>query len=415
MIRYTIGGAVWRSIGEAVRPTIGGMIRTALCAVFVLGAPASAQSFLLAKPASAQSVFEDSLTLSEADRGLDHLYGMEFGEARRLFDQIDQRYPWHPVGPFLLALNTWWKILPDLSNEEHDEAFYASMKEVIERSDRLLKHTPDHFDALFFKGAALGFRGRLRSNRGEWFKSARDGMKALKYIRAVAGYASENADYAFGQGIYDYYAAAMPDKHPFLKPLMVFFPDGNRERGIRTLERTVRAGRFIRTEAAYFLLQIYYMFENDFDRSLHYVTWLRERHPGNAFFHVFEGRVYARWGQWRTARSIFEAVVGGFEAGREGYDAALAAHALYYVARSHMAYGEYDAALTSFHALKVLEARNDEHGTYEVLGRLYEGMSYDALGRRSDAVASYRQVLGMRNLSGAHERAKRYLNTPFGS
>ena len=68
--------------------------------------------------------------------------------------------------------------------------------------------------------------------------------------------------------MYDYYAVAIPDKYPFLKPLMLFFPDGDRERGIEALQRTVRDGRFVRTEAAYFLLQIYYLFENDFDHSV---------------------------------------------------------------------------------------------------------------------------------------------------
>ena len=131
----------------------------------------------------AESIFDDPVVQAEVSEGLDRLYNMEFEAAARRFEHIARRYPEHPAGPFLEALNIWWKILPDLADDVHDAAFYAAMQEVIERSDRLLKQRPDAFDAMFFKGAALGFRGRLRSNRGEWVQSgagwsAGDGLRA---------------------------------------------------------------------------------------------------------------------------------------------------------------------------------------------------------------------------------------------
>ncbi len=258
---------------------------------------------------AAPSVLDDALVRFQAKRGLDLLYDMKFEQAQKLFEQIDQRFPQHPIGPFLKALNTWWKILLDFSDTSHDDAFYAAMDEVIERCDRVLKREKDHFDAMFFKGAALGFRGRLRSNRRDWFKAASDGKRAMDYVLGVAEKDPANHDYVFGKGIYDYYAAVIPDRYPFVKPVMTFFPKGNRARGLRELERTARQGYYIQTEAAYFLLQVYYLFEEDFAKSIEYVSWLRKRHPGNAFFHAIEGRIYARWGDWRRAEAIFTDVL----------------------------------------------------------------------------------------------------------
>lgn len=375
---------------------------------FVAG-PASGQT----AAATHASVLDDPVVQDRVERGLDHLYNMEFDPARAYFTSIDRRYPNHPIGPFLLALNTWWEILLDLSDEAHDDAFYEAMEEVIDRSDRLLKRDSRNFDAMFFKGAALGFRGRLRSNRGEWFRSARDGVRAMDYVLGVAQRAPGNADYAFGKGIYDYYAAAIPAQYPYVKPVMIFFPSGDRARGIRELERTVRDGRFIQTEAAYFLLQIYYLFENDYAKSVHYVTWLRERHPQNSFFHTFEGRVYAKWGQWEKSAAVFDEVLKRYRNRHRGYNEAMAEQALYFLARSRMMYREYDAALTYLDDLKELAARDADDTYFEVLGRLREGMSHDARGNRTRAVAAYRQVLGMQDFAGAHERAKRYLDNPY--
>ena len=378
---------------------------------FLFAGPAAAQS----PRAADESVLENVVVQHQVKKGIEYLYDMEFERARRMFELIDESHPRHPIGPFLLALNTWWEILIDLSDTSHDAEFFAAMEEVIRRSDRLLERDKNNLDAWFFKGAALGFRGRLRSNRGDWFQSAKDGLRAMDYVLGVAKRDPDNADFAFGKGIYDYYAAAIPAKYPYVKPAMIFFPNGNRERGIRELERTVRKGRFIQTEAAYFLLQIYYLFEDDFQKSVYYADWLRKRHPNNSFFHTFEGRVYAKWGQWSTVREIFADVLSRYKSRRTGYNAAAAEQALYFLARSDMAGGDYDGALAYLDQLQSLAARDHDRSYFEVLGRLRQGMSHDALGHRQAAVAAYRQVLAMKDWSGSHDRARRYLERPFGS
>lgn len=385
-------------------------IAVLLLLVVASSAPALAQS---PRPAD-KSVLDDVVVQHQVKKGLDYLYDMKFERARRMFELINEAHPRHPIGPFLMALNTWWTILIDLSDESHDAEFYAAMDEVITRSDRLLARNKNDFDAWFFKGAALGFRGRLRSNRGDWFLSAKDGLRAMDYVLGVVKRDPGNADYAFGKGIYDYYAAAIPEKYPYVKPVMIFFPNGDRERGIKELERTVKHGRFIQTEAAYFLLQIYYLFEDDYSKSVYYADWLRKRHPNNSFFHTFEGRVYAKWGQWSDVREIFTDVLEQYKARRTGYNAAAAEQALYFLSRSYMAEGRYETALDYLGQLQSLGARDQDKSYFEVLGRLRQGMSYDALGRRQEAVTAYRHVLQMKDWSGSHDRANRYLERPFG-
>lgn len=360
-----------------------------------------------------ESVLDDPKVQARVKSGLDLLYDMKFEQAARIFDQVDRSHPNHPIGPFLKALNTWWVILLDLSDESHDKAFFNAMEEVIKRSDRLLDRNKNDFDAIFFKGAALGFRGRLRSNRGDWFKSALDGKRAMDYVLSVARKDPSNADYIFGKGIYDYYAAVIPDRYPFVKPVMIFFPKGNRERGLRELQRTAENGTFIQTEAAYFLLQICYLFEQDFDKSVQYATWLRREHPNNSFFHAFEGRVYARWGQWRETGKIFADVYRRYKERKPGYTTAIAEQALYYQARSRMAYAEYDAALNILTELRKISSNKPGNSYFETWGRLREGMVYDALGRRKQAVACYQEVLNMDNRADVHDMAKRYLDNPY--
>jgi tetratricopeptide (TPR) repeat protein len=362
----------------------------------------------------ASSVLGDPFVQRAGKQGLEHLYNMEFEKARALFEQIDRRYPNHPVGPFLEGLNIWWTIMLDLTDASHDPAFFEAMNEVIERCNALLDENPEHFDATFFKGAALGFRGRLRSNRDNWFKAALDGKNAIGHVRDVAQRAPNNPDYGFGKGMYDYYAAIIPEQYPVSKAIMWMLPDGNKERGIRLLRRTVEEGWYVQTEAAYFLTQVYYLYEHDFEKARYYVRWLRQQHPNNPFFHNFEGRVYARWGYWASARKVFKEVVDRCEAGEPGYNAHMAEIAHYYLARERLAVREYEEALVHLAHLEGLASREGvDDNRFRVLGYLYQGMVYDALGKRDMAVNRYRMVLNMDDVYDAHAKAERYLDEPY--
>ncbi|MDX1740914.1 MAG: hypothetical protein R3178_06455, partial [Rhodothermales bacterium] len=374
---------------------------------------AVAPAAVLAQSAPGGSVLESTFVRDVGKQGLDHLYNLEFEDAQAAFTRIDRRFPGHPIGPFLQSLTIWWEILLDIQDRSRDDAFYRAMDEVIKRSDRMLDRDRANVDAMFFKGAALGFRGRLKSNRGDWFKAAMDGKKAMDYVLAVPEVDAGNPDFVFGKGLYDYFAAIVPRRYPFVKPVMAFFPKGDRELGLQEIQRTADSGYFIRAEAAYFLLQINYLYELDYEGCLKYVNWLRDQYPRNSFFHALEGRIYAKWNQRDRAATVFRDIVDLYQEHRTGYNDPLAEQALYYLARLRMSDRDYDGALTYLLQLEALSARSADDTYFKVVGRLRQGMAYDALGRRTLATTRYREVLKMRDHARAHDRAERYLKNPY--
>ena len=359
------------------------------------------------------SILDDPRVQELGKVGLDHLYNMEREKASEAFDAIEELYPDHPIGPFLQGLNIWWDVMIDLPAETHDKAFFKQMDESVKRANRMLKRNRKDFDAMFFKGAALGFSGRLKSNRGKWFAAAMDGKNALDYVMAISEREDENADFGFGKAIYDYFSVVIPKEYPAVRPFTIFMPKGNKERGIENLTRTMEEGHFIQTEAAYFLLQIYYTYERSYRQSLAHVQWLREQHPQNSFFHVFEGRVYFRWGRWGDALPIFEDVLQKYEAETPGYSKTIGEQAYYYAARTHMVYDRFDVALAYLLQLENLTEQGDGSSVFKVLAYLRLGMVYDAKGERELAERYYNNVLELDDWSGAHDRAKRFLAKPY--
>ena len=362
------------------------------------------------------SILDDHETAEQGGRALRHLYDMRPEAAQSAIDSLKAAHPGHPIGFFLEGLVVWWDILPVLSVGETrlDDAFFDAMDRTIEASDRLKKRKQYPLDAVFFKAAALGFRGRHLSNREEWLAAARDGKASLKLVFDLAERDPDNPDFLFGLGVYNFFASAIPEEYPIVKPFMFFFPDADPDEGIATLHKVAREATFVGTEAAYFLLQIYMAFEPDFEKATEMVTLLRERHPSNAFFHILEGRVQSRWGRYFSAAEVFEDVIARHDAGEMGYTNGLTQGAWYHLGRSHMSAGDLDQALLAFTALDELAA-DDERSVYRALGRLRAGMALDRTGRRDQAIAAYRAVLSLPDVADSHDQAKRYLRKPFGA
>ncbi|HEV8579630.1 MAG TPA: tetratricopeptide repeat protein [Thermoanaerobaculia bacterium] len=370
---------------------------------------------LLALPAAAKqpSILDDEAFREDARRGLDRLYDMDFEAANAVFRDIEQRYPGHPVGPFLLALAPWWEIQVDPDDEAHDEAFFGAMDEVIDRCDRRLRKDKSDIDAMFFKAGALAFRGRLHTDRKNWLRAARDGQRAMHYFDEVRKRDPENPDLLLGLGLFDYLVDVAPEKYPILKPFARWFPKGNRARGLQELTLAVERGKFVATEAAFSLVQINYVFERDYATALHYARWLRDRYPNNSLFHVYEGRTYARLNLWPDERQDLLDILERHAQGRTGYRGDVTQQALYVLGRDEVKRKVYDDGISHLSHLEILPNRGRTDSDYRAYGRLYRGMALDALGRRDEALYWYKRALGTRPPDEVKEKARNYLRDPY--
>ncbi len=349
------------------------------------------------------------------DDGIRDTYNMKFADADRAFRRVVAAYPDHPAGHFFLAMVEWWRILIDIDDESRDDRFHDMLDDVIDLCDKRLDRNERDIAGLFFKGGAIGFQGRLHANRKSWIKAATRGREALPVVMDAAEIAPENADLAFGTGIYDYYAAVLPDRYSVLKPLMMFLPDGDRERGIRELKHAAENARFANWEAMYFLMQVYYGEENKPSNALTYARRLMRAFPDNPVFHRYYGRTYVKLGNWRRAADVFSDIRERVKKGKRGYSTKMEREALYYLGYDAMLRKEYRTAMRYFVACDKLSRGLDSDGPsgFMVMANLRMGMTHDLLGERKYAVKQYRKVLRMPEFRGSHELAERYRKSPY--
>jgi hypothetical protein len=348
-------------------------------------------------------------------QGIDLIYNLHFDAADAHFAAITTAEPNNPLGYFFIAMVAWWRVLIDLDDRSHDEAFYAALEQCITICDRRLKENPLDFDAILFKSGAIGFRGRLRGDRDQYIKAARDGLRCLPLLKKSRQLEPKNKDILFGQGLYNYFAEVMPRRHAIIRPVMVFLPDGDHELGLEQLRQVASEGLYARTEAAYFLAQIYRIFEKDTNAALPYLQDLYARYPHNALFHRYTARTLTEVGRWPEATTLYKKYVASCRAKKAGYHTHGLVEAHYYLGRYAFFKRRYAEARQQFVQVDELagdSAREDDL-VYASLANLYLGMTADVEDRRQEATARYRRVRELPKYKKSHERAKRYLQAPY--
>lgn len=351
---------------------------------------------------------------SLVNRGINQIYNIKFEEAGQTFNKLEQIYPKHPASKFFKAMIVWWEIMLDQNNEEYDKIFEDKLEELIDYCDDLLDEDKTNVDAIFFKGGALGFRGRLYSIRKEWFKAALDGKDALPLVYEAYEIDPANEDVKLGFGIYNYYAEAIPEKYPFIKPAMFFFPSGDKQKGIEQLKNAAENAKYAAIEAQFFLMNLYYQFEDNNKNALVYAEPLHEKFPDNPIFQKYVGRIFVKMGNYNKASVYFKDIKQKAEQNYAGYNDLLLREASYYLGVDYMRQNKIDSAKSSFakclELSNEIDAEKDEESGFKVNAVLYLGKI--AFQQKEEIIAKkyYNQILEMRDFSNSHKKARDYLS-----
>jgi len=361
---------------------------------------------------SYQTQAQDARFDSIVVNGIKQIYSINFESANNTFQKLLSDYPNHPAGNFLIAMIDWWRILLDTSTDQHDELFLEKIENVINQCDKILEENPDNVDALFFKGGSIGFKGRLGSLRDDWLSAADNGRIALPLVEHAGELDPNNVDVQLGFGIYNYYAAVIPEEYPIVKPLMLFLPSGDKELGIRQLKNIAMSGKYTKYEAQYFLMTLYYNFEKDFNSAEAYSILLNTEFPNNPIFERWRGRIAIKNNDLFLADSIFKEILWKAKNNFVGYNTLKTKReASYYVGYRFRKLGLNDSAQVYFEECVDYSIKLDqgEDSGFLIYSTLYLGIIKELNEEYAAAKMYYEKVLDMREFGTSHSLAGDYL------
>ena len=272
-------------------------------------------SFLSGNDNEVRDILMDRAIQIETTAAINNMYNYKFDEAEREFKWLRVKYPQHPIGPFLLGLNTWWKLVPDTGVKKYDDTIHDYMDQAIDMAENMPSKSKE---AAFFSAAAYAFKGRLYAERENWVKAAWAGKQALKYLEKSRGDENINPELLFGDGVYNFYSKWINENYKSLRPLLTFFRKGDKNLGIKQLENVSNNAFYTRMEARYFLVQIYSM-EDKNGKALSMARQMHTIYPDNSFFDPYAARCSFALGRLTEAETYAKELLQSIEAKKYGY------------------------------------------------------------------------------------------------
>jgi len=283
----------------------------------------------------------------QCTQALNDLYNFKFTEAEWSFRYLRYKYRWHPLPYFLMGLIEWWKIMPNTKDETYDKTFLAYMDSTILVAENLYKNYPAYkIEAAFFLSAAYGFKGRLYSDehRKQWRKAASAGKSALNYLEISKQGADLSPELLFGDALFNYFSVWVPENYPALKPILWFFPKGDKKLGLEQLKEVSYNAFYTRTEAMVWLMRILNNYENDQPRAFQISDYLYNTYPDNPVFHRYYARMLYSVGRFSQAEPICKEILMRIDSGRVGYEATSGRYAAFFLGQINEAKQNLDDA-----------------------------------------------------------------------
>jgi tetratricopeptide (TPR) repeat protein len=283
----------------------------------------------------------------QCTQALNDLYNFKFDQAERQFQSLKRDYGWHPLPYFLMGLSEWWKIMPNTQDQSHDAVFLAYMDSTISVAEKLYEDYPaNKIEAAFFLAAAYGFKGRLYSDeeRKNWRKAASAGKDALDYLEESKGHHNLSPELLFGDALYNYFSVWVPENYPSLKPILWFFPKGDKALGLKQLKEVSYNAFYTRTEAMVWLMRILNSYENDQYQALQISNYLVENYPDNPFFHRYYARMLYSSGRFNEAEVVCKEILHRIDTGMLGYEATSGRYAAFFLGQIYESRKNYEEA-----------------------------------------------------------------------
>lgn len=403
---------------------------------------------LAALPAVAQQT--NSAWLTEAERakfealritGSEALFNLDYETARKSFKEMTQAFPKYPAGPQFLADSLWIETLYQTRRLQSsiyggDDSFYSTGDDktdpelvdqfrTLTRQARLLtearlKLYPKDVEALYFLGVIEGLKAAFEEAvERRHFAALKDGSDAVDRHREVIKLDPNYHDAEITIGLYDFTVGSLPLPVKLIAGVAGF--RGSKKRGLATLERVAKEGRWVHDEAKTLLIVLYTR-EKRYTEAAAIARELAAKYPPNYLYRLEAAdALVLQAAQEREANHATETTAAETEAFAT-FESLLkdkvvrnsAARAFDLI---HFKYGE--ALMTAGQyekAAKEFLASADVPGAQQglaTMAHLYAARALDLAGKRNDAVTQYRAVLARPNVYDAHDQAQTGLKEAF--
>jgi hypothetical protein len=230
------------------------------------------------------------------------LYRFDFRVAESLSRELLERHPGHYLAHFSRVYYNWWLMITWPRPAEVETRYRESILQALPLARKAVEGPASDQDVFNYINLHA-MLARLDLQQGAWIRT----MKTLR-LCVVQVEKSMGREEAFGgfyltSGLYNYLISEAIRRYPFLKLYALFYPEGDRERGISQLEKAFASDEALwKTEAGYFLMRIHLEKGQDARLAEKYASWLTTAYPSNLIFQYYHLQAMVALGDERGVR-----------------------------------------------------------------------------------------------------------------
>ena len=284
------------------------ILLTGFCLTFY-NSKADAQGLLL----------EDKAALDSVKASVRHLYNFQFEKSQKALLRFKGKYANHPGFLLLACIRTYWKNFPIGGKPKEYAAYKNDLAQVSRLAEAMMKRYPKSPEPGYFLMTANLMLARHHSEDGEYITAVNETRKAYPLIKKGFNLKSSFPDFYFTTGLYNYYRVAFPENHPLYSPFTVFFPEGNKEQGLKELLTASQKSYFSGAEARVFLCSIFLRDYFDPAKALEHAAVLNQMYPGNWIFSILYAETLLESGKNEEAVPLVRNLLGRSENAAKKY------------------------------------------------------------------------------------------------
>jgi len=347
--------------------------------------------------------------------GIEAVYNLDFKTAQQNIDIAFQKYPNHPYAHFGNMLIAWgrYEYVYEKSSDEQRKIFEDVLSSSIDGIKIWLKTHPNDPVAFMSLGGAYGIKSLFAMDNRNWITAYFAGRKGISYMRDALDADPEFYDAYFGLGMYEYYAGTLPSVVKVLAKIVSI--KGDQTKGITYLNLAREKGQFTRDSAKLMLVEIYLNRISAYYNpplALQYITEVSAKYPANPLMRFV--KIIAQYENKNYDVVLADGKTFLSRIGKEPfYTEMYVPRAYTAIATAQMAKGDFEDAARTLEEAKEKSFDHTENTRWAVWNLLRLGQTYDALGRRADALKTYKLITSLPNAWGIDDEAKKYIKTPF--
>lgn len=212
------------------------------------------------------------------DSYLESIFTSKYNDTKKILVQLDKHHANEITTK--MAFASFWFIMHKTSGEEEKYHILcknnanAAIKSIINKKNKT-------YDDIFYMVSAKSILLKIQFNKKNYIKAAGGIKDIIKYFEFALKH-EDNIKMKLISGMYNYYIETAKEDYPAVYPLLLFYPSGDKQKGLRLLkECSKEKDKNVSVHSHIFLAGIYCRDEKDITGSVYYFKKLLNMYPDN--------------------------------------------------------------------------------------------------------------------------------------